>query len=180
MMNSPPDELLWVQQSRILGLCDISRAALNSWIKSGLDLGEDTAAYDLSDLVTLLIFAAARKHMTPKHMVGAWTDLVRSGEATRIINAARELGSDQGFDLVVDPEYGALRVALSEGELLEAVRHPTAPRPIVVVDMAEKVRDAVSAFHRFAERGERPPARKRGRPRSASRSGLRLVSEADR
>jgi len=176
-MSPPPDELSWVPQSRILGLCDISRATLNSWIKSGLDLGEDAAAYDLSDLMTLLIFASARKHMTPKHMVAAWTDLVRSGEATRITNAARHLGSEDRFEVVVDPEYGALAVALSEEELLAAVRHPNAPRPVVVVDLAEKVRDAVAAFHRFAEKGERPAVRKPGRPRSANRSGLRLISE---
>lgn len=168
-MNASPDDIAWVQQSRILTLCDISRATLNSWIKSGLDIPEDTAAYGLADLVTLLVFAAARKHLTPKDMVAAWRDLVRSGEDVRIATLARDLGSDDRFDLIVDPEYVAFQVACSDEELVAAVRHPTAPRPVVVVDLAERMRDAVGAFHRAASKEDPPPARKRGRPRNASR-----------
>ncbi len=173
-MNAPPDDIAWVQQARILSLCGISRATLNSWIKSGLDIPEDTAAYGLADLVTLLVFAAARKHLAPKGMVAAWRDLVRRKEDVRIIDAARELGAEDRFDLIIDPEYLAFQVACSEQELITAVRHPTAPRPVVVVDLAERMRDAVGAFHRAASEEQPPPARKRGRPRNIHR-GLRAV-----
>lgn len=175
-MNAPPDDIAWVQQSRILSLCGISRATLNSWIKSGLDIPEETAAYGLADLVTLLVFAAARKHLAPKGMVAAWRDLVRRKEDSRIVDAARELGTEDRFDLVIDPEFLALQVACSEEELIAAVRYPTAPRPVVVVDLAERMRDAVAAFHRAASEERRPSTRKRGRPRNADR-GLRAVGE---
>ena len=174
-MSPQPDELSWVPQARILSLCGISRATLNSWIKSGLDIRGDAAAYGLSDLITLLVFSSARRHMTPKLLVAAWTDLVRTGEAAALLNAARDLGPNESFELVIDPEFGQLGVALSDEELLEAIRHPNSPRPVVVVDMAEKVRDAVAAFHRFAERGQRPAARRPGRPRNASRGAFRVV-----
>jgi hypothetical protein len=175
IMASTPDELSWVQQSRILSLCEISRATLNSWTKAGLDLG-DKAGYDFSDLVTLLIFAAARKHMSPQHMVAVWEELTTEGEAARIVDAAERLEPDGGFDLVIDPEYASFQVTLSEAELLGAVRHPLAPRPVVVVDMAEKVRDTAAAFYRFASSEEQPEKRRRGRPRNQAR--LRVVGGA--
>jgi hypothetical protein len=175
-MNAPPDDISWVQQSRILSFCRISRAALNSWIKSGLDIPPNTAAYGFADLVTLLVFSGARKHMTPKDMVAAWRDLVREGEDVKITTFARDLGPDDRFDLVIDPEYVAFRIARSDEELVEAVRHPTAPRPVVVVDLAERMRDAAGAFYRAASEERRPAARKRGRPRSDSRR-LRAVGQ---
>jgi len=176
-MPPPPDELPWVQQSRLLALCEISRATLNSWVKAGLGLG-NKAGYEFSDLVTLLIFASARKHMSPQHMVAVWNDLHTEGEVDRLVEAAEHLQPGQNFDLVIDPEYASFLVALSEPELLDAVRHPLAPRPVVVVDMAEKVRDTAAAFRRFATTDEQPEQRKRGRPRNQAR--LRVVGGGHR
>lgn len=133
----------------------------------------DKAGYDFFDLVTLLIFASARKHMSPQHLVTVWEDLIAEGEAKRIVDAAQRLEPDRGFDLVIDPEHASFRVALSERELLDAVRHPLSPRPVVVVDMAEKVRDKAAAFRRFASSEEQPAKRRRGRPRNQAR--LRVV-----
>jgi biotin operon repressor len=178
-MNTPPDapaDIAWVSQSQILELCDISRATLNSWIKAGLDISTAAAGYKLADVVKLLIFAAARKHLTPQQMAGAWVDLVKSGEAGAITDAARELKEGDSFELVVDLKYHELKVIRSDNELLAAVRHPTAPRPVVVVDLAEQMRDSVRSFFRDSHKSAPPEARKRGRPKRAV-ANLQLVRE---
>ncbi len=178
-MTPPPDDIAdvaWVTQAQVLDLCDISRATLNSWIKGGLDIPEAAAAYKVADLIKLLIFASARKHLAPQQIGAAWTELIRTGEATAIVNAARELGTDDTFDLVIDVKYFTLAVARSDKDLIAEVRHPTAPRPIVVVDLAERMRDATGAFFRSSRRDAPPAERTRGRPRRA-RGNLQLVSE---
>lgn len=181
-MNDPPDaaaDIAWVSQSQIIELAEISRATLNSWIKAGLDISNAAAAYKVVDLVKLLIFAAARKHLTPQQMASAWTDLAASGEAATITAAARELEPGDSFELVVDLKYHELKVVRSDEELLAAVRHPTAPRPLVVIDLAEPMRDSVRAFFRDARKGVPPAARKRGRPKRAV-GNLHLVEEGSR
>jgi hypothetical protein len=181
-MNGPPDNLddiSWVPQARILEWCDISRATLNSWIKSGLDIPEAAAAYKVSDLIKLLIFAGARKHLTPQQMVAAWRELAKTGEAAAIVAAARDLEADTPFDLVIDIKFKALGVVHSDEELVSAVRHPNAPRPVVVIDLAERMRDAVGAFFRDPRKDAPPIKRQRGRPKRA-RGNLQLVAEGDR
>jgi hypothetical protein len=172
-MTAPPDDIAWVPQSRILLLCDISRATLNSWIKSGLDIPADTAAYHVDDLVKLLLFAAARKHLSPGSMVAAWRHLVGKGEAEKITEVARELESGDRFDLVIDPEFVAFRVVYTDRELASAVRL-TVPRPVVVVALGERMWEAVDAFKRASKEEEPPAARRRGRPTSESRR-LRVI-----
>ena len=177
-MTAPPDDvadIAWVPQAQILDLAEISRATLNSWIKAGLDIPEAAAAYRVADLVKLLIFAGARKHLTPQQLAAAWADLAGAGKTATITNAARELSPDDAFDLVIDVKYKALEVARSDQELLAAVRHPTAPRAVVVVDLAEQMRDAVSSFFRSAKEDVPPTARKRGRPKKA-KAHLQLVN----
>lgn len=178
-MKVPPDataDIAWVSQSQILEFCEISRATLNSWIKAGLDIPTATAAYKVADLVKLLIFAAARKHLTPQQMAAAWSDLAKSGEADRITDLARELKPGNSFDLVIDLKYREMKVVRSNKELVVAVRHPTAPRPIVVIDLAEQMRDSVASFFRCSREDAPPVARKRGRPKRAA-GNLKLVSE---
>jgi|GEM_PF-2715037 len=178
-MNTSPDataDIAWVSQSQILELCEISRATLNSWIKAGLDIPPAAAAYGVADLVRLLIFAAARKHLTPQQMAAAWSDLAKSGDAGTIIGLARGLNPGDSFDLVVDLKYHEMKVVRSDAELVAAVRHPTAPRPMVVVDLAEQMRDSVRSFFRRARTDTRPATRKRGRPKRAAGT-LQLVSE---
>lgn len=178
-MDAPPDataDIAWFSQAQILELCEISRATLNSWIKAGLDIPAAAAAYKVADVVKLLIFAAARKHLTPQQMAGAWVDLVQSGEAGEITDAARELKSGDKFELVVDLKYHEMKVVRSDKDLLAAVRHPTAPRPLVVVDLAEQMRDSVRSFFRDSHKSAPPATRKRGRPRRAV-ADLQLVRD---
>lgn len=178
-MPAPPDDIsdiAWVPQAQILDLGEVSRATLNSWIKAGLDIPKGAAAYKVDDLIKIIIFASARKHLTPQRLVRAWGELAKTGEAAAIKNAARQLKADEPFDLVIDVKYFALAVVQSDEELISAVRHPTAPRPVVVIDLAEKMRSAIGGFFRSSNEGSPPAQRKRGRPKRA-KGPLHLVSE---
>lgn len=134
------------------------------------------AAYGLGEIVSLLLLGAARPHLPPKEMAGAWGELQGTGRLPVIVTAARELGPSGRFDLVVAPEHALLRVALDDEELLEAVRHPSVPIPVVVVDLAPRVRMVVGAFSRIANRTRPPAARSPGRPRSGERGKVVSLS----
>lgn len=177
-MKAPPQDIAWIRQAQVLELCEISRATLNSWINGGLDIPKGTAAYKVGDLVKLLLFEAARPYLTPQQMGSAWTDLVRKGEDNAIIAAARKLKPGQRFDLVVDTKYHSLRVVHSDKDLVAAVRRPSAPRPVVVIDLTERVVDSVEAFYRGAREEPPPATRKPGRPKRA-KGGLRLIDQED-
>jgi hypothetical protein len=73
---------------------------------------------------------------------------------------------DQGdrFDLVVEPDFGGICVATDDADLVEAVRHPGAPRAVFVIPLAEKLVLIRDAFRRFATAAKRPTERKVGRP----------------
>jgi hypothetical protein len=169
-----PHDLAWLPEAQILKVCRLPRSTLQSWRRSGLELA-DEAAYDLKALVTLVLLVATREFLSPKEMVGAWRALVRSGTDTEIVEAARRLAKGGRFDLVIDVTYASLEIAQSETELMTEVRHPSLPRPMVVVDVAEAVYLAVKYFNDHANTTPRPKEKGPGRPRSADR--VRLLRE---
>lgn len=157
----------------MLDLCEVSRSTFNSWRKAGLDLVAERGAYGLDRIVAVVVLASARKYLTPKDMAGAWRSAVKSGADERIARAGRSLEADGRFDLVIESEHAFLSIACSEEELVEAVRHPGAPRPVVVVDLADRIRHVVETFDRIANETPRPQERGPGRPRSADRDNVR-------
>lgn len=164
-------DLAWLTESQILKVCELSRSTLRSWVRAGLDLGVD-AAFDLRDLVTLVLLAETRGFLSPKEMIEAWSALRSTGEDERIFRVARELEPGGRLDLVIDVKYSSLRVVQDDAGLLEASRLRK-PRPVVVLDMAEPVLLAVRYFDTHANRTPRPMTKAPGRPRSAAR--LRAV-----
>lgn len=168
-MNDSPDDLKWLPESRMLGLCRLPRSVVNSWKRAGIDLTNEAGAYGLSETVSVLLLGAAREHIKPKEMAEAWRELENSGAHERIVNRARKIDQCDRFDLIVDPRYAKLRIATSDAELIDAVCHSRWPRPVVVVDVAEGVTDVVSAFNKVGNPTPRPVRRQAGRPRSASR-----------
>jgi hypothetical protein len=50
------------------------------------------------------------------------------------------------------------------------VRHPGAPRSVVVLDVSERLLLAMQAFHRFSKSSKRPTARRPGRPKAEVRA----------
>lgn len=168
-MQTPPDDIAWLPESRLLDLCGLSRSTFQSWQRAGLDVGNDQGAYSLDDAIALIVLAAVRDHLAPKDMVGAWRFLLKSGEAADLLAAARLLKRGDRFDLVIEPDLASLKVARSDAELADAVRHPTDPRPVVVLDLAERVYRGCRAFERLGNESPKPRRKAPGRPRSADR-----------
>jgi hypothetical protein len=177
ILQHEPDDIAWLPESRMLALCELSRSAFTSWKKAGINLESEDGAYGLGEIIPILLLVAARSHMLPKEMAGAWREIEASDKLARIIHAARGLEPGERFDLVVAPEHAVLNVALDERELVEAVRNPGAPVPVVVLDLADRVRMVVGTFNRIANRTGPPSERSPGRPRSADRSNVRALRD---
>ena len=104
-------------------------------------------------------------------MVGAWRAFDSSGTREGVVNYARGLETGNRFDLVVEPDHAALRIARDDAELFDGVRHPGSPRPVIVLDLADD-RAVVGTFNRIANRTKPPSERSPGRPRSADRGNV--------
>lgn len=167
-MTSPPQDLAWLPEAKILKVCGLPRSTLQSWGRSGLSLAEEPA-YDLKALLTLVLLAETREFFSPKEMVGAWRDLVQTGAEDEIVERARRLSKGDCLDLIIDVTYGSLAVAQSDSELAAEVRGMKKPRPLVVIDASEPVYRAVKYFADHANRTSRPKQKGPGRPRSADR-----------
>lgn len=161
----------------MLTLCELSRSTFTSWKKAGINLESEDGAYGLAQIVPILLLAAARPHMPPKEMAGAWRQIEATDKLERIVHTARSLEPGERFDFVIAPEHAFLNVALDESELVEAVRHPGSPVPVVVLDIADRVRMIVGTFNRIANHTRPPSERSPGRPRSADRSNVRTLRE---
>src|SRR5262249_13085652 len=128
--------------------------------------------------VTILV--AVRAYLPPKEMAGAWRDFSTSGERDAATLAARRLEPGQRFDLVVEPEHAGIQIARDERRLLEAVRHPSSPRPVVVLDLAERIGTVGPPFGRIANRTTPTPEGAPGRPRSADRRNVSKLQQRPR
>lgn len=153
----------------MLSLCHLPRSVLNSWSRAGLDLKTSEGAYGLREVIAVLLLGAARDHIQPKEMAPAWQEIVDSGADIEIVQKARRLSQGDRFDFVIDPENASFAIAQSDAELAAVVRFSSWPRPIVVVDVAERIRQAVRTFDKVGNATPRPKERSSGRPRSAAR-----------
>jgi len=181
ILQHGPDDIAWLPESRAIDLCELTRSSFNSWQNAGIDLAPENGAYGLRQIVPLVLLVAARSYLPPKEMVGAWLEMENSGEMEGLVNAARSLEQGDRFDLVVEPAHAKLHVAQTEVELLDAVRQPGAPKPVIVLDLADRIRTVVSTFNRIANRTAPPVERSPGRPRSAERgSNVRALREKGR
>lgn len=163
----------------MLELCSLSRSTFQSWRKAGLDIGEESGgyksgAYGLNEAITLAILVSIREFLPTREMVLVWQRLVATGEAPKLTNAARNLKKGSRFDLVVEPRHAALTLAQTEEALVEAVRHPGDPRPVVVIDASERIYTVVRTFGLIGNRAPPPKKRTAGRPRSAERNVVRM------
>jgi hypothetical protein len=165
-MHDAPDDISWISEPRMLGLCDLPRSTRQSWERAGLNVGDAGGAYGEGAVLEIALLVMIREHLGLEEMIGAWRDLTSSGTAAEIINRARHLRERDRFDLVLEPEHAGIRVARTNAELAAAVRHPGAPRPVVVVDIAERIRLVRDSFRRLAVHEPRPQVKRPGRPRS--------------
>jgi hypothetical protein len=170
-MTARLDSIAWLPLGQVLRLSELSRSTLQSWIRAGLKPA-DVAAYDLAALLAIVLLAACRKHLTAKQLVGAWRSLEQRGVDKKILESALKHQEGDRFDLVIDTTFDLIEVARSDAELAKAVRRQE-PRPVIVVDVAEKVMLTVRHFDAHANKTARPDERSPGRPRSTSHDNVR-------
>jgi hypothetical protein len=149
----------------MFSLCELPRSTFQSWVKAGLDIQDPGGAYGLADVLAISILVHARRHLGLEEMVSAWRDLALTGGAGEIIAAARAAEEGERLDLVLEPEHASIAVARSNDELVAAVRHPGAPRPVIVIDLADAIQLVKESFRRLAKTAPRPSEKRRGRPR---------------
>lgn len=150
----------------MLGLCGLPRSTRQSWERAGLNVGDAGGAYGEGAVLEIALLVIIREHLGLEEMVSAWRDLSNSGAAVELINQARGLRDKDRFDLVLEPDHAGIGVARTNGQLVAAVRHPGAPRPVVVVDIADRMRLVRNSFRRLATHEPRPQVKRPGRPRS--------------
>jgi hypothetical protein len=176
-MQSEPDDILWITEARMLSLCKLARSTFQSWVKAGLDIEDEGGAYGLSKVLAVALLVEARRHLGLEELLGAWWELARSDDLSAILGAARRLEKGERFDLVIEPEHASIALARSDVELVAAVRHPGAPRSVVVVDLSDRTLLVKESFFRLASRAPRPEKKRRGRPRRKEAEERRKEAE---
>jgi hypothetical protein len=74
-----------------------------------------------------------RKVLGVDDMAAAWRGMTSDGVADEVIRLATTVQEDDRLDLVVEPASGRVLLATDDQELAQAVRHPTAPRAVIVI-----------------------------------------------
>ncbi len=164
-MTSTPDDFAWISEKEMLELCELPRSTLRSWEEAGLSFIDPGGAYGEGAVLEIALAVAIRKNLGLKETIGAWRQLRKTGALDAYVNAARVLQEGDCFDLVVEPKSAAVSVAQDDEALIDAVRHPDHPRPVVVRPMAKRLVYIRDAFERLRRVGPRPAVRQVGRPR---------------
>jgi hypothetical protein len=171
-----PYELGWVEEAKMLAITDVARSTFHGWARAGIVERDPGGAYSEPAVIELMLVGTLRDYMSVEELAIRWPRLKAEGKAAEFVRRARTLEERERYDLVVEIKHGDVAVAGDDEELAAAVRHPTAPRPVVVVDLADGVRLVRSGFEAWRIMGRRPKVRKAGRPparRSATVTELR-------
>lgn len=172
-MAAAPDELQWIPEARALQLCGVARSTWQTWIRQGLvDVGHG-GTFSESDVLAVVFVAALRGYGTPSEALKIWRALQQTGAAHDFVERARKLDESSRLDLVIEPDNGRANVAGDSRALVQAVRHPEAPRRVIVVPLAEELRRVRDGFRALANVGPPAATRRRGRPRLDRPSRLR-------
>lgn len=161
-MTTAPDDLRWVNEARMLALTGLPRSTFQAWRRA--KFVEPLPAYGEGDVLEMAIAAELRRHLRPDEATRAWAALRESGDLDAFVNVARRLEEGDRFDLVIEPNHLGVTLATDDASLVAAVRHPTAPRPVVVVALAEQLRHIRDSVRRTGITAARPKERRPGRP----------------
>ena len=161
---SPADGIVWTSESIAQALCGLTRPAWKSRVKARLIEDKPRGAYDERQLMEIAFVGALRDHLSPRDTRLACQALKRNGRWDDLLVRARELEDDDRFDLVIEPGTRAVTLATDDASLVQAVRHPEDPRPVLVVSIADRLRRIRDGFRTIAVARERPQQRKVGRP----------------
>jgi hypothetical protein len=97
--------------------------------------------------------------------VAASRSLHRTDIDRRLAEACAEVEAPARLDLVLEPESGRVTLAVDDASLIDAVRHPTSPRAVIVFDIADEMSRVYEGFVNRATAVDRPAQRQPGRPR---------------
>jgi hypothetical protein len=159
-------------ESAALALCGLKRPTWTGWSDQGIVARPSDGAYELHDVIRVALVSELRKVLAVDEMAAAWRDMTADGVADEVVQLAATLQEDDRFDLVVEPASGRVRLATNDEQLAQAVRHPTAPRAVIVISPAGELHRVVGGFANRALSSNRPGERRRGRPRGTSRSAV--------
>lgn len=173
-MNTSPDDIAWLNESRMLSVCGLPRSTFQSWGRNGLELANAQGAYGLYEVIGVALLVEMRRYVGVEDLVAVWDDLGAGDSLPALVAKARALQLGDRLDVILEPEHGRATIACGDSELAAAVRHPSAPRPIIVLDVAERVAHVTATFHRLAKNAPRPQEKRPGRPKR-DRKQLRLV-----
>jgi hypothetical protein len=154
----------WLPEARVQALCGIARPTWKSWVRAGLIEEDPGGSYDERQVLGVALIATLREHLGPHQTRTALQALARDGRWNDLLDRSRELADGGRFDLVLEPHSLIVRLATDDAALIAAVRHPGDPRPVVVLPVADRLRRIRDGFRTMALTGERPRARKPGRP----------------
>lgn len=155
----------WVPEATALHLCGLKRTTWAGWGQQGLVDRPEDGAYGLDDVLRVALAAELRKVVGTDDMAAALRGLDTGGVVDEIFKSARDLNETDPLDLVIEPESGRVTLVKNDEALAQAVRHPSAPRRVIVISPAAEVCRVIEGFANRAKGGARPAARRRGRPR---------------
>jgi hypothetical protein len=164
-MAAGSDRLHWVPEATALHLCGVKRATWAGWGKQGVVDRPEDGAYGLDDVLRVALAAEVRKVVGTDDMAAALRGLDAGGVVEEIFKSARDLKETDQLDLVIEPESGHVTLVKDNEALAGAVRHPSAPRRVIVVSPASELCRVIEGFANRAKGGVRPAARRPGRPR---------------
>ena len=163
-MERAPQDFQWVDEARMLELCGLPRSTFHGWVKSGLVERDPGGAYGEGAVLEIVFIGALRDYFSVDELSLRWPRLRADGRVERFVACARRLRDRGRYDVVVEPQHGAISLAVSNAELIKAVRHPGAPRAVVVIDLAPRMLLARAGCRAWGVTGRRPNKRKVGRP----------------
>jgi hypothetical protein len=161
---TPPDGMSLVSEARAQELCGLSRPGWKSWARIGLIEEDPGGVYDERQVLEIALAASLRDHLSPADARAAQQALKRDGHWSEMLTRAQRLQPGDSFDLVIEPRFCAVELAIDDDDLVRAVRHAGEPRLVLVVVLAERLLRIRDGFRRVARPRERPRERKRGRP----------------
>ena len=163
-MERALQDLQWLDEARMLELCELARSTFHGWARAGLVERDPGGTYGEGAVLELVLIAALRDHFSIDELLVRWPRLRHDGSVEEFVTRARKLRAGGRYDVIVEPKHGGITVAGDDVELVAAVRHPGAPRAVVVIDLAPKLLLALRSFRDWAVTGRRPSQRKVGRP----------------
>jgi hypothetical protein len=158
------EPLSWIREARAQELCGIGRPTWKSWARIGLIEEDAGGTYDERDVLAIAIVASLREHLTPHQTRTARRVLQHDRRWEDLVEHARALGTNDRFDLVIEPQTCGVRLATDDPTLVRAVRFPSDPRLVLVVSLAGRLRRIRDGFRSIAVTSERPRQRRPGRP----------------